>query len=211
MISLMIAVAAPLSGQEPDGQALAQADPLTVVGPPRAGHLSGRALDTRTEEVSALLRCPVCQGLSVADSPSDMSVKMKAQVKEMLAQGYRQEQILAYFEHSYGEFVLLSPPLRGVNWVVWFAPLLGLAGGAAVLAWAFRRKPFAAKVQAVETSAPRDGSERLPGPHTLPGDPKLASYVLQVREMADGPRAGPSAGGRVLRNGDFPADGNHGG
>jgi cytochrome c-type biogenesis protein CcmH len=47
----------------------------------------------------------------------------------MLAAGYDQEQILAYFEHSYGEFVRLQPPLRGVNWLVWLGPLLALAAG----------------------------------------------------------------------------------
>jgi hypothetical protein len=46
----------------------------------------------------------------------------------MLAAGYEQKQILSYFEYSYGEFVLLQPPLRGVNFkFVWLAPVLGLA------------------------------------------------------------------------------------
>jgi cytochrome c-type biogenesis protein CcmH len=58
-----------------------------------------------------------------------MAVNMRGQVREMLAAGYDQEQILAYFEHSYGEFVRLQPPLRGVNWLVWLGPLLALAAG----------------------------------------------------------------------------------
>jgi cytochrome c-type biogenesis protein CcmH/NrfF len=45
----------------------------------------------------------VCQSLSVADSPATMALNMKAQVREMLATGYNQDQILAYFERSYGE------------------------------------------------------------------------------------------------------------
>ncbi len=85
----------------------------------KARRSHGEALLARTEDVAGLLRCPVCQGLSVADSPATMAVNMKAQVREMLAAGYDQEQILAYFEHSYGEFVRLQPPLRGVNWLVW--------------------------------------------------------------------------------------------
>jgi len=47
---------------------------------------------------------------------------MKAEVRDKLAAGYDQEQILADFEHSYGEFVRLKPTLRGVNWLVWFGP-----------------------------------------------------------------------------------------
>lgn len=201
LAGLALLAAATLSAQQPDGPAAVEADPRAVVGPPKGAPLSGSALDTRTEEVGALLRCPVCQGLSVTDSPSSMALKMKAQVKEMLAAGYEQAQILSYFEHSYGEFVRLEPPLRGVNWLVWLAPLLGLVGGAAVVTWTLRRMRPAAKAEASEPSTP--GSPDLPGPDTLPDDPKLAPYVLQVREMAYGwpggvrprPAGGPSPGG----------------
>ena len=62
---------------------------------PRGQPLSGKLLDERTDEVGALLRCPVCQGLSVADSPSTMARNMKAEVREKLAAGYDREQILA--------------------------------------------------------------------------------------------------------------------
>jgi cytochrome c-type biogenesis protein CcmH len=158
--------------QEPSGT-----EPSRVVGSPRGRALVGGALDARTEVVAGLLRCPVCQGLSVADSPATMAVNMKAQVRELLAQGYDQEQILAYFEHSYGEFVRLEPPLRGVNWLVWLGPVLALAAGGAVVAWTLRSRRQAA---AGEPEAP------VPGPDTLPDDPELARYVRRVRELAYG-------------------------
>jgi len=152
-------------------------DPRGVVGPPKGQALAGEALLTRTEDVAGLLRCPVCQGLSVADSPATMAVNMKAQVREMLAAGYEQEQILAYFEHSYGEFVRLQPPLRGVNWLVWLGPLLALAAGGVFVTRALSaRRPAAVPA---ELSA-------LPGPATLPDDPELARYVRRVRELAYG-------------------------
>ena len=155
-------------------------DPSRVVGPPRGRAPAAEALDARTEEVAGLLRCPVCQGLSVADSPATMAVNMKAQVKELLADGYDQEQILAYFERSYGEFVRLQPPLRGVNWLVWLAPLAALAVGA----WAVRRALGAPRASGGEPASPP------PGPDTLPEDPALARYVLRVRELAYGWRGG---------------------
>ncbi|MDX1583610.1 MAG: cytochrome c-type biogenesis protein CcmH, partial [Thermoanaerobaculia bacterium] len=58
------------------------APPSLVVGEPAGTPLSGEALDTETERVSGLVRCPVCQGLSVNDSPAPMAVKMKKQVRE---------------------------------------------------------------------------------------------------------------------------------
>jgi cytochrome c-type biogenesis protein CcmH len=170
-------------------------DPARVVGPPRGPRLEGAALDARTEEVAGLLRCPVCQGLSVADSPSTMASNMRGQVKDLVAAGYDEDQILAYFERSYGEFVRLKPPLRGVNWLVWLAPVMGLLLGAAVIVWALRapRPPAGVPVD-VQAAAP---AEDVPGPDTLPADPSLAGYVLRVRERAYGWPGGvsPAAGG----------------
>lgn len=185
----LVLAAFPVRGQEPSAAA---ADPRAIVGPPRGQPVSGAVLDARTEDVASLLRCPVCQGLSVADSPSTTALMMKAHVRDLLAAGYDQEQILAYFERSYGEFVRLKPPLRGVNWIVWLAPLAALLAGAALIAWALgarRRMPAAAPVERV--------SPDVPGPDTLPDDPKLAAYVKKARELAygwpGGVRAQPDA------------------
>src|SRR6185369_14564317 len=95
------------------------ADARNILGAPAGRTLGGAELDARTQDVAALLRCPVCQGLSVADSPSSAAQNMKHQVRDLLAAGYDGPQVLAYFEQSYGEFVRLQPPLRGLNWIVW--------------------------------------------------------------------------------------------
>ena len=164
---LWLALAASVAAQGP-GE-----DPAQVVGPPRGPKLEGALLEARAKEVGGLLRCPVCQGLSVADSPSTMAQNMRAQVKDLMAAGYDQEQILAYFERSYGEFVRLKPPLRGVNWLVWLAPVGALLLGALVIGWALR--------------APRPATDAaVHAAGDLPEDPSLAPYVLRVRERAYG-------------------------
>ena len=155
-------------------EAAAQEDPRDVVGAPRGKAFSGAALDARTEEVGALLRCPVCQGLSIADSPATMATKMKARVRELLAAGYDEEQILSYFERSYGEFVRLEPARRGINWLVWLAPPLALAGGLVLIRRTLRRAPAPAV------------AEGIPARDTLPADPVLARHVRRVRELAYG-------------------------
>jgi cytochrome c-type biogenesis protein CcmH len=114
-----------------------------------------------------------------------MALKMKTEVKEMLAAGYDQDQILAYFESSYGEFVRLKPPLRGVNWLVWIAPFLGLVLGGAVVVWALRQPR-----QPTPDSVPEPVLSGPPSADTLPDDPKLASYVLKARELAYGSSGG---------------------
>ena len=179
--------------------ALASAQPSPApprgVDAPRSRPLSGAELDARTNEVGGLLRCPVCQGLSVADSPSSMARNMKAEVREKLAAGYDQEQILAYFERSYGEFVRLEPPMRGVNWLVWFGPVAVLVAGGGVVAWAVKRSSRGA----AEASRSGSASSDLPSRDTLPSDARLAAAVRRVRELAYGwpdgipPKAGSPA------------------
>jgi cytochrome c-type biogenesis protein CcmH len=104
-------------------------DAEQFVGKPQGQPVSGAILDQRTNETAALLRCPVCQGMSIADSPSEMAVNMKHQVRELISRGYTQEQILRYFERSYGQFVLLKPKFQGVNTLVWILPIVALAVG----------------------------------------------------------------------------------
>lgn len=170
------------SGLAAQQREAADSGPAAVVGAPRGTPVGGAALDARTKEIAGLLRCPVCQGLSVADSPATMAMKMKAEVREMIAAGYDQEQILAYFERSYGEFVRLKPPLRGVNWLVWLAPALALVLGLVAVAWALRSPEGTAAEGSASSSAT---VAEIP-----PEDPTLEPYLLQVREMAYGWPAG---------------------
>ena len=160
------------------------AGPERVVGTPRGQALSGTALETRTQELASLLRCPVCQGLSVADSPATTARLMKAEVRQMLAAGYDQDQILLYFERSYGEFVRLKPPLRGVNWLVWGAPILGFLAGGSLVVWTLRARRSEKPLTTEAIAKPGDAN--LPGHDTLPDDPRLAALVLKVRELAYG-------------------------
>jgi cytochrome c-type biogenesis protein CcmH len=120
-------------------QTLKVPDAAQFVGPPAGTAVTGAPLDTRTTEVASLLRCPVCQGLSIADSPSEMAVNMKGQVRELLSRGYTEEQILRYFELSYGQFVLLKPKFQGVNTLVWILPVLALILGAVVVVIKMRK------------------------------------------------------------------------
>src|SRR5215470_14980449 len=109
-------------------------DAEQFVGRPQGAPITDpNTLHQRTQDVASLLRCPVCQGLSVADSPSEMAINMKGQVRELLSRGYTQEQILSFFERSYGQFVLLKPKMSGVGAAVWILPLLAIAIGVVIV------------------------------------------------------------------------------
>jgi cytochrome c-type biogenesis protein CcmH len=97
------------------------------------------ALEMRVREVSAILRCPVCQGLSIQDSPAELAVQMKDVVRQQLREGKTPEEIKAYFVSKYGEWVLLEPKASGMNMLVYALPLLLLVGGAVFIGFAVKR------------------------------------------------------------------------
>ncbi|MEJ2086440.1 MAG: cytochrome c-type biogenesis protein CcmH [Acidobacteriota bacterium] len=114
-------------------------DSAAAIGTPKGTPLQGADLDRRTQELASLMRCPVCQGLSIADSPTLIAQAMKSEVRQLLADGYTREQIFDYFEQSYGEFVRLEPKARGFNLVVWIAPIAALLLGVALIIVRLRR------------------------------------------------------------------------
>ncbi|HEX2168437.1 MAG TPA: cytochrome c-type biogenesis protein [Longimicrobiales bacterium] len=90
-------------------------------------------LDRQVEEVSSELRCVVCQGLSIQDSPSTLAQEMRGVVRDQLAAGRTPEQVKAYFVDRYGEWVLLRPKASGVNLMVYLLPIAVIVGGAAFI------------------------------------------------------------------------------
>ncbi len=103
------------------------------------GQASDSVLEARVRQVASELRCPVCQGESIQDSPAALAQEMKAIVREQLAAGRTPDEVKAYFVEKYGEWILLRPKARGWNVLVYLLPLLALLGGAVVIARATRR------------------------------------------------------------------------
>jgi cytochrome c-type biogenesis protein CcmH len=87
-------------------------------------------VETQVREIAQQLRCPVCQGLSVGDSPSELAHEMRAVVREQLEQGKTRAEVLDYFVQRYGEWILLAPPKHGFNLVIWILPFVLLPIGA---------------------------------------------------------------------------------
>ena len=86
------------------------------------------------------LRCPQCQNNNIADSNAVVAVDMRGKVFELLQQGKRKEDVVAYMVERYGNFVTYDPPLSASTLILWLAPLLLVLFGIVFL---FKRKPHA--------------------------------------------------------------------
>ncbi len=104
-------------------------DERSLLGEPEGPPLSGEELKTATLAIAVKLRCPICQGLSVADSPSASALAMLSQVRDLVEAGYSHDQIFDYFESTYGEFVRLQPRAEGFNLIVWIGPVVVVLAG----------------------------------------------------------------------------------
>jgi cytochrome c-type biogenesis protein CcmH len=173
-VVLLIAISA-FGAFAQDGGKLRVPDAQQFVGAPQGPPLTGNELAVQTHRVGSLLRCPVCQGMAVADSPSEMAVNMKHQVRELLARGYTEEQILKYFELSYGQFVLLRPKFEGVNSMVWLMPIIALLIGGGVVFVTLKR------LEKSPASKPTTDSQQP----TTEQDP----YLARVRELVSGDKS----------------------
>lgn len=97
------------------------------------------SLEEQTLLLAAELRCPVCQNLSVADSPSEMATQMRELIHEKMKKGESPEQIRSYFVSRYGEWILLAPTRQGFNWLAWLLPFVAILGGFGIIVLTIRR------------------------------------------------------------------------
>jgi cytochrome c-type biogenesis protein CcmH len=126
-------------------------------------------LEAQVRDIAVQLRCPVCQGLSVGDSPSELANEMRALVREQLQQGKTSAEVLDYFAQRYGEWILLAPPKQGFNLVIWVLPFVLLPIGAAVVYLGARR--WVRGSAAAESS-----SQRIDSPYAERLQRELDSY-----------------------------------
>ena len=148
-------------------------------------------LEERTRAIAAELRCPVCQNLSVADSPSELAQEMRALVQEQLKEGKSPEEIKKFFVSKYGNWVLLAPPARGFSLLLWVLPytaaLLGLAFVAFVTRRWVRKKGEATSTVASETPDDAEGRRAfLLGEQTrLDAELKEIEFDFQAGKLSE--------------------------
>ncbi|HWZ38602.1 MAG TPA: cytochrome c-type biogenesis protein [Bradyrhizobium sp.] len=97
--------------------------------------------EARARDLSRELRCMVCQNQSIDDSEAPLARDLRLLVRERIAAGDSDTQVIDFLVARYGEFVLLKPRFERQTLVLWLVPPLVLIGGALVLWLHIRRRP----------------------------------------------------------------------
>ena len=158
--ALALLVASPLHAATTDaGPATTSAGIATASDP---GVAPAVAADPKLEadmmELSHKLRCLVCQNQSIAESNAPLAVDLRNQVREQLAAGRSEDEVLRYMTARYGDFVLYKPPLKGSTALLWGGPALLLAGALGALAFTLRRRQRL-PAEAFDSAPPGDEDE----------------------------------------------------
>lgn len=114
--------------------------------------LSDPALEARARNLSAELRCLVCQNQSIDDSNAPLARDLRLLVRERLKAGDNDDQIIEFVVARYGEFVLLRPRLSASTLVLWLSPILLLALGVWLARGVMMRTKMTAGAPAIELS-----------------------------------------------------------
>ena len=102
--------------------------------------LNDPVLEHRARDISAGLRCLVCQNQSIDDSDADLARDLRLLVRERLEAGDSDEQVRQYLVDRYGEFVLLNPRINDHTLLLWIAAPVLLLGGLLLLVLLARRQ-----------------------------------------------------------------------
>ena len=156
----------------------------------------------RVDHVAARIRCPFCNGESIGGATSQVARDLEVLIEEQVAAGSTDQEIYDFFAASYGESILLSPPLAGWGWALWALPLAALGAGTYAIA---RRKrsgtaiavatdaePELVEAQLAEQLAQVERDQREVGDQIAAGEMDgaegarlIASYEAEAQQLTD--------------------------
>jgi cytochrome c-type biogenesis protein CcmH len=115
--------------------------------------LADPAQEARARELFKEVRCLVCQNESIDDSNAELAADLRAIVRQEVAEGRSDAEVRRFLTDRYGEYVLLKPQFTWANAALWFAPLLIVLTGAALLVGRWRNRPPERELSQDETDA----------------------------------------------------------
>jgi cytochrome c-type biogenesis protein CcmH len=118
----------------------------------------GAVTDDQVNAVAKRLNCPVCENVPLDVCETQACVQWRDLIRQKLAAGEKPEQIINYFQATYGDRVLQEPPRGGFTVLVWILPFVGLVAGVAILVVVLRRMTAQPAPVQLET-APSDSAD----------------------------------------------------
>ena len=91
-------------------------------------------------EIFKQIRCVVCSGESINDSKADIAKSLRVLVREKISEGDTEKQIISQITQSYGDTVLMKPPVNKKTFILWIGPVIILLIGTIFLVIFFKAK-----------------------------------------------------------------------
>ncbi len=142
----------------------------------------------RVVEIAKVVKCPICNGETVAESNADIARAVRLDIAERVDQGQTDEQIQTFLVQRYGDRILLTPTSSGVTGFVWITPVVVLLLSLAALGFAFRR--WGERTPTAATAADRELVRAALVAEHAPVD----ASAMPVAETETGPDATPDSG-----------------
>lgn len=108
--------------------------------------------------VANQLYCPVCENITLANCPTQACIQWRARIRDELAAGKSDEEIIQGFVRDYGMRVVGEPPIP----LLWWLPPLALAAAAVFLFWllhSWARRPRRATAEVEPIALHEDADE----------------------------------------------------
>ena len=102
--------------------------------------LENDLLEKRARHISKDIRCVVCQNQSIDDSDSPLARDLRVLIRQRLVEGDTDQEVISYLVSRYGDFVLLTPPVKGATLFLWLGPVVFALLGMLGLVQYFRRQ-----------------------------------------------------------------------
>jgi cytochrome c-type biogenesis protein CcmH len=121
--------------------------PAHAAAPVTAGDtFSDPATEARARNLQRQLRCLMCPGESIDESASPFSIDVRHLMRQQIADGKSDRQILDFLVERYGDSILMKPPVQPNTWLLWLAPFLVLGAGGAVAAVVIKKAAAREKI-----------------------------------------------------------------
>ncbi len=91
--------------------------------------LRDESMEERAISLFVVIKCPVCSGELLSESESQVAYGMRKAIRKKIIDGYTDEQIISELKNSYGDSIIIAPPVKSSTYILWFIPLITLLIG----------------------------------------------------------------------------------